>query len=340
MEAVSNESISYAMRNLDARAHFLSFNSPGSLLDWSFPAIELLMLAGALLGLMHALRMMQQGGSPAALYSFVAIFLYGLVIDVSSYYTVGNFWHGEFSVMLVWNRLPLYIALFYPALMYHCYMTIRRYRFAPLTEAASVGFYTGILYLIFDNLGPALNWWIWDRTSPVSQPLLDSVPLSSYHWLFLFTAALAYCLRKLVWDALDAGRTTRARVGVAVTPLATMLLGSLLFIPFNVFAYAIPGATWLAVATHAVSFFMAGYVFVLAYRRPTEPRDGLLLLFPLLWLAGHLYLYIAKHDKMLAVTADGLNVDGLAVGNLPAVAAAMAIGLAITLMSHPAGERP
>jgi hypothetical protein len=65
----------------------------------------------------------------------------------------------------------------------------------------------------------------------------------------------------------------------------------------------------------------------------------LLLLFPLLWLAGHLYLYIAKHDKILAVTADGLNVDGLAVGNLPAVAAGMVLGLAITLLSHSRAEK-
>ncbi len=334
MTTPGNESIAYAMRNLEARAHFLNFNSPTQLLDWSFPAIELLMLAGALLALMHALRLTRQSAAPAALYTFVAIFLYGLVMDVSSYYTVGNFWHGEFSVMLVWNRLPLYIALFYPALVYHCYMTIRRYGFDPFTEAVSVGFYTGLLYLIFDNLGPALNWWIWDRASPVSQPLLDSVPISSYHWLFLFTAALAYCLRKLVWDALAAGRTARAKAGVALTPLLTMLLGSLLFIPFNVFAYAVPGGVWVAVAIHALSFFLAGYCFVLRYRRPSAPCDALLLLFPLVWLASHLYLYIAKHDKMFAVTADGLNVDGLAVGNLPAVAAGMVLGLAITLLSH------
>jgi hypothetical protein len=47
-----------------------------------------------------------------------------------------------------------------------------------------------------------------------------------------------------------------------------------------------------------------------------------------------LYIFIAKYDKLFAVTPDGLNADGLAVGNLLVVIAAMIIGMAITLMSH------
>lgn len=107
----NNEQISYAIQNTAAREHFLTFNAPSKLLDWSHLAIEWIMILGALLALVHAIRTSKQTSSPSALYTFAGIFLYALVMDISSYYSVGNFWHGEFSVMLVWNRLPLYIAM-------------------------------------------------------------------------------------------------------------------------------------------------------------------------------------------------------------------------------------
>jgi hypothetical protein len=92
------------------------------------------------------------------------------------------------------------------------------------------------------------------------------------------------------------------------------------------------------VLIHAVSFFLAGYWFLLQYRKPVVPPDRLLMFFPVLWIVAHLYIYIAKYDKLWAVTADGLNVDGLAVGNLLVVGAAMIIGMTMTLLSHPAAK--
>ncbi len=328
------ELMAYAMRNTAAREHFLTFNSPSQLLDWSHLAIEWIMITGAVLALLHAIRVTRKTGIPSALYTFAGIFIYGLVMDISSYYSVGNFWHGEFSVMLVWNRLPLYIAMLYPALIYHSYMTIRRYDFPPVTEAVCVGFYSGIIYMIFDNLGPALNWWIWDRTNPFSQPLLNSVPLTSYHWLFLFNGALAFWLRTFAWDAIADKQWRKARIGIALTPVLTILLGGVLFIPYDLFVFVFKGMIQVSVFIHAATFFLAGYWFLLCYRKPTQPPDPLLMFFPVLWIFGHLYLYIAKYDKLWSVTQDGLNGDGLAVGNLLVVGAAMIIGMVITMLSH------
>lgn len=335
MEFTNNEKISYAMQNTAAREHFLNFNAPSQLLDWSHLAIETVMILGAVLAFIHAVRQSRQSGSPSALYTFAGIFVYGLVMDISSYYSVGNFWHGEFSVMLVWNRLPLYIAMLYPALIYHCYMTMRRYDFPRVTEAVCTGFYSGIIYMIFDNLGPSLNWWIWDRSSPFSQPLLNSVPLTSYHWLFLFNTALAFCLRTFAWDAVSERKLVKARVGILCMPVLTILLGGVLFIPYDLFLFAFKGTLAVSVLIHAISFFLAGYLFLVCYHKPKAPADPLLMFFPLLWIVAHLYIYIAKYDKLWAVTPDGLNADGLAVGNLLVVAAAMLIGTVMTILSHP-----
>lgn len=71
------------------------------------------------------------------------------------------------------------------------------------------------------------------------------------------------------------------------------------------------------------------------FRRPRVPRDRLLMIFPLVYVVGHLYIYIAKFDHYFAVDPAGLSQEGLAVGNLIAVVVAMVGSLAITFLSHP-----
>jgi len=339
-----NEHISYAMRNELATNSFIYFNPPSALKDWSFLAIEAILLIGCILTVVHAIRHSKKTASPAALYTLMAAFLYGLVMDIISYYTVENFWHGEFTVMFLYNRLPLYIALFYPTFMYHAYMTIRRYNFKPSVEAISVGFFAGLSYLIFDNLGPQLGWWIWDRSNPTTWPYVSSVPLTSYHWFFLFTAAFAFLARKICWDWPQQGKSTTAiYLGITAIPVATIVLGAILFIPYNIFSKNMPPwdmAPWaanfgLASLTHALAFFAAGLVFLFNYRRPTESRDNVLILFPLLYLAGHLYMYIAKFDLFFSLSPTGLTQEGLAIGNPIAAVVAIIASTAIVLLSHP-----
>lgn len=325
MDTSLAEQLSYAMRNTEAREHFLWFNAPSQLQDWSFFIIELLMYSGALLALLHALRTRQHSGSPSALYTFIGIFLFGLVMDIGSYYTLVSFWHGEFSVMLVWNRLPLYIAMLYPALLYHSYMTVRRYGFAPVTEAVCTGFFTGILYMIFDNLGPSLNWWTWNRDVIYNQPFLNTVPLTSYAWMFLFSGALAYGLRLSAWDAVAAGHLRKARIGVACMPLFTIGVGMLLFLPYDLFLFVVPDTLPVAVMIHVLSFFAAAYWFLLHFRRPVLARDSLLMFFPLLWVTGLLCLYIAKQPVLAEV-------------NMWVVIAALVTGSVIILLSHPRND--
>ena len=329
-----SEPISYAMRNAEATQALVYFNAPSQLKDWSFLAIEAIVLGGFLLALAHAIRYYKREGSPSALLTLLGCFLYGLLIDITSYYTVENFWHGEFSVMFLYNRLPLYIALFYPAFMYHAYMTIRRYNFNPITEAVSVGFTGGLAYLIFDNLGPMLGWWIWETTDPTTFPYLNSVPMTSYHWFFLFTAAFALINRWVSWEWVAARKSCKLiGAGVLLQPLATCLVGVLLFVPYNVIAQA--ASLGLAAGFHALAFSLAGLVFLFNYRRPAAPRDKLLLVFPLLWCVGQLYIYIAKFDLYFSMSPNGLSHEGLAMGNLIAAVVAIVASVAIALLSHP-----
>ena len=337
------EHVSYAMRNTEATESFIYFNSPAQLHDWSYLAIEWIIYAGLICAIIHAIKYRKETGSSSALLTLLASFLYGLVMDILSYYTVENFWHGEFSVMFLYNRLPLYIACLYPAFMYHSYMTIRRYNFAPLTEAICTGFFAGVMYLIFDNLGPVLGWWIWDTTDPTTFPYVNSVPLTSYHWFFTFTAAFALINRYISWEWIIQGYSVK-KIALAhgAQPIATIFLGSLLFIPYNLFAKSSPPydlLPWdanfkMAAAVHVITFSLAAWLFLVKWRKPASKRDLLLMAFPFIYLVGHAYLYIAKFDQFFRVTPEGL-VDGLAIGNLIAVIIALAVSAVIVLITHP-----
>lgn len=342
-----NTHISYAMRNAEAVESFFSLNAPMSLLDWSHGVIELIFLAGFLLTIIHAVRHRRSTGSLSAVYTMAGAFAYGLVMDIISYYTVESFWHGEFTVMLVYNRLPLYIVFLYPTLIYHLIMTLRRYDFSPIVEAVSVGFFGGLMYLIFDNMGPQAGWWIWDMTAPSNQPFISSVPLTSYGWFFLYTGAFAWLSRKICLDWLAENRRPGLIVaGVVTLPVTTIVLGTILFAPYSILAKNVPPwnimlyrpSLGLATAVHLLSYTAAGMVFVFNFRRPYVGRDRLLMAFPLIYLTGMSYLYVAKFHLFFSAGSEGLSPAGFAMGNLVAAILAIIASMAIVLLSHSAQQ--
>jgi hypothetical protein len=303
----------------------ISVRSPSDA-DPTFLAIELLMLLGFGLAVAHAVRERRRTGRASALLTLAGCFAYGLVVDITAYYTVDSFRHGEFTVMFLNHRLPLYIALFYPAFLYPVFMTVRRFGFSPAVEALSVGFYGGVTYLVFDNLGPLLGWWTWDHDAELNQPFLSSVPLTSYQWFFLFTAAFAVVARRVCWDRYDGRSTRRAWLEVLAIPVLTYALGALVVVPFNVLV----AQHWYAADAFAYAAVLsaAGLAFLLSLRRVREPRDPLLMAFPLLWVAGLLCVYVATYDRTAGAPAG-------TVGNLFAVVAAMVASVAMTLIAHP-----
>ena len=88
------EHISYAMRNEEAAQALIYFNSPSSLLDWTHVAVEWIFIIGIFLTVGHAIRYSKKTGSASAIYTLTGALIYGLVMDILSYYTVENFWHA------------------------------------------------------------------------------------------------------------------------------------------------------------------------------------------------------------------------------------------------------
>lgn len=336
------------MRNEEATKAWFSFNSPNELLDWSHLAIECIIYAGVILAAIHAWRTYKSSGSPSAPLTLLACLLYGLLMDTLSYYTVENFWHGEFSVMLLFNKLPLYIAFLYPAIIYHAIMTIKRYDFPRYTEAIFTGFFAGFMYMIFDNLGPMVGWWIWDTSDPTTFPYISSVPLTSYAWMLLFTSAFTFINRKISWDWVGQGASTlKLAVAQIVQPIVTVFCGVMLFIPHNLFGKTSPPYDMLpwdanvqmATLLYLTIFSLVGWLFLMKWRKPKYERDALLMVFPYIYLAGLAYMYIAKFHLYFNASQEGLNQQGFAMSNLFVVVLALVITSAIVLLSHPVPER-
>jgi hypothetical protein len=254
-------------------APLVSVRDPLALASWTMPVVEVLMLAGAVAGLVHAVRWSRRRGDPTNLAIWLASCLYAVILEPPLYFpdrfgladSVGLiFVHNLFSVQFLQDRLPLYILALYPALTYLAYVLVQRTgvldRRHPLVGAACVAFVFQCFYEIFDQLGPQLRWWAWNPHAPSNTPWLASVPLTS---VAIFAGAspfgIALLTRLLVTRRVARGPASRWSmavriVGVAVLTPLTMMLFSL---PSGLLSLGRPHVTGQAIALWLVIAMLA-----------------------------------------------------------------------------------
>ncbi len=219
-EAVVRE-LGFSCRDVDP---VVSLNDPTALAHWTQPLLELVIITGAVLALVHAVRRLRREGDPTNLSLWFASLAYLAVTEPPLYFPEWFgldeiygfiFAHNEFTVQLMYDRLPLYIVAFYPAISALGYEVVRGLgvfaRRGPLVGAVGVAFVCQVFYEIFDHLGPQLRWWAWNvDNDQVNHPMLASVPMTS---MVLFASVsmgvLTYLVVRLVGPR-DAG-TRRAR---------------------------------------------------------------------------------------------------------------------------------
>ena len=197
-------------------------------LTWHFLLLELTVLTWAGLTLRHALRAHRRGDR-AALLTWVTILTYGVAMEGVSYTAVDNFAHGQFTVMFLGGKLPLYITAVYPVLLYTGIAVARALRLRPAAEAITAGALIVALDVPYDLAGPRAGWWRWFDTDPNIAYRWGGVPVTSFYWHLAFGAVLA---------ALTAFAARRARRPPPLWwafPLATLtiVLGVLAFTPFH-----------------------------------------------------------------------------------------------------------
>jgi len=325
---VSNAHLSYAMRNEEARQSLLFLNDPTQLMHWTMPLLECLMISGALLALAHAWKQLRSEGSPAYLYTWLATVCYGLIIEILSYNFVDNFWHGEFTVMLYYNHLPLYIMLLYPAALYPTFLLVKSFDlpaglWGRVQEACCMGFIAQMFYIPFDNLGPMLHWWVWDTEAPSLQPFWYSVPATSYLWMMTLSMSFYLVARWLLW-----GKTTRSALGWIGATVAVGLLtnvGSVAMqMPVTILGQSF-GLHFAAGALVVLMMLFNALVYWFCPRREGQALETRLLLFPIAWLAFFVVLYSYFSGDILAAYTQGRSHLGTPPGNIGLVALALAM---------------
>ncbi|MGD0556562.1 MAG: hypothetical protein ABSA93_16500 [Streptosporangiaceae bacterium] len=223
----------------------VTFRNPFHLENGTMPVLELLIIAGAVFAFVHAWRRWRRDGDPVNISLWFASVVYLMVTEPPLYFPewfglekyVGFiFMHNVFTVQFMFDRLPLYIVAFYPAisqLAYELARTLRVFeRRGILAGSLAVAFACQVFYEIFDQLGPQLKWWAWNPANKVvNQPMFASVPMNS---MVLFASvsfgAMTYLVVRLV-GARGSRGTLRGRqiawrtfVAGALTPLAMMIV--------------------------------------------------------------------------------------------------------------------
>jgi hypothetical protein len=216
---------------------FIHLRNPLALTNWTLPVLEVMMVTGAVMALVHAIRRLRREGDPTNLALWFATVVYLFVIEIPLYFPdvfgvqsqLGTvFAHNVFTVQFLFDRLPLYIVALYPAVVSLAFEIVRslgvfRER-GIVVGAVCVGFVHHCLYEVFDQLGPQLHWWAWNGANPINHPMLATVPMTS---VFIFATlgpiVVTVLVLRIVGNA-DSGLAWRTLLAGALVPIGVAVL--------------------------------------------------------------------------------------------------------------------
>lgn len=188
----------------------------------------------ALLSLIHAIR-----SGPRALLLWISGLGHGLVTESLCYFLpdIDNFWHQQSMVMFLNRRLPLYIALFYPSVLYTANTAVDRLGLAFVAQPFAAALADLIIDFPFDIMGVKLLWWTWHDTDPNVFDRSYSVPWTSYIFHMTFTSSFSF-LFNISWKYVVGDqrltliqKTIRFLCCFVLVSLLSMPLGVIQFIP-------------------------------------------------------------------------------------------------------------
>jgi hypothetical protein len=299
----------------------VSVHNPSDLAHWSMPILELLIIAGAVFALVHAVRR-YRAGDPINLAMWFAPLVYLFVVEPPLYFPEWFglderfgfiFAHNIFTVQFMWDRLPLYIIAIYPALTQLAYELVRvlgifRHRGA-LAGSVAVAFVCQVFYEIFDQLGPQLKWWAWNDVE-VNHPALASVPMNS---MLLFASVsfgvLTYLVVRLHWPLF-----WRVLAAGVLSPLAMAVAG----VPAGLFSGNLTAQAWVIGIELGLVWLAGAWVIVTHLRRrgaeKAEPMTAFAQIYPAAYLVVMAVLWVGALPAFLDATA-GMTADGTPIGS-------------------------
>ena len=338
MSVTCDEAAEALTRDLGFSCHdvdpVVSFHNPADLASWTMPVLELLVIGGAVFALVHAVRRLRRESDPTNLALWFASLAYLAVTEPPLYFPEWFgldqvygfiFAHNEFTVQFMYDRLPLYIVAFYPAISALAYEVVRSLgifaRRGALAGAVAVAFVAQIFYEIFDHLGPQLQWWAWNPDNiQVNQPMLASVPLNS---MVLFASVSIGFLTYLVVRWVGPSDPPRSRLALtgrtvaagALTPLGMLVAG----IPSSLFGGDSPDTTaqaWILGAELGLVWVAGAWILVREARSASErlPLNRFVAVFPAAFLLVLAILWLTALPQYLAAQ-DGVTEAGTPIGS-------------------------
>jgi hypothetical protein len=303
----------------------VSVNNPADLYSWTQPVLELLVVGGAVFAFVHAFRRLRSGdGTPLAL--CLGSLLYLGITEPPLYFPEWFgldkvygfiFAHNEFTVQFMYDRLPLYIVAFYPAIILLAYELVRALGVFAARGAAigalAVAFVAQVFYEIFDHLGPQLKWWAWNTDNlQVNQPMFASVPMNS---MVLFASVSLAFLTYVVVRMERFPLAVRVLVAGVLTPPA-MAVAS---IPSSLFGGDIPGIgrnvttqAWILGAELALIWLVGAWIVL---RHGTaQPMSPFVIVYPAAFLVVHGVIWLSALPQFLAAE-NGLTAAGTPIGS-------------------------
>ncbi|RSM70797.1 hypothetical protein DMH04_44110 [Kibdelosporangium aridum] len=317
----------------------VSFRFPWDLTNWTMPLLELLIIGGAVLALVHAVRRYREG-DPVNLALWCASLVYLFVTEPPLYFPEWFgldelygfiFAHNQFTVQFMWDRLPLYIVAFYPVISQLAYELVRslgifRHR-GPLAGSVAVAFACQVFYEVFDHIGPQLKWWAWNMDNRiVNHPAMASVPMNS---MLLFASvsmgAMTYLVVRLARGRLLALRILLAGV---LTPPTMAIAG----IPSSLFSGNATAQAWVLGIELALLWVVGAWIVIAHSAGTREPLSAFVRFYPAAYLAGMAVFWISALPDYLAAD-DGVTSDGTPIGNgLYALACFIGAGLLLAAL--------
>lgn len=334
MSATCDEAAEVVTRGLGFNCHdvvpVVSVRNPVGLDNWTQPVLEVLIIGGAIAALILAIRRLRDG-DPINISLWFASLAYLAITEPPLYFPEWFgldeiygfiFAHNQFTVQFMWDRLPLYIIAFYPAITALSYEVVRAFgvfaRRGALVGAVCVAFVAQVFYEIFDHLGPQLKWWAWNADNmDVNHPMMASVPMKSM--LLFASVSLAfttYLVVRWVGGRRLSGPSLTARTVVAgvLTPLGMVLFG----VPSAIFGGDTPNITaqaWVLGIQLGLVWLLGAWFLLRDARMPTtEPLGRFVTVFPAAFLLVHAVFWLSALPDFVDAK-NGLTSEGTPVGS-------------------------
>jgi hypothetical protein len=298
----------------------VSLHNPFDLASGTMPVLEVVVIAGAVWALVHAIRR-HRAGDPVNLAIWCASLVYLFVTEPPLYFPewfgLDNqygfiFAHNIFTVQFMWDRLPLYIVAIYPAMSQLVYEVVRvlgvfRTRGA-LAGSVLVAFVCQVFYETFDQLGPQLRWWAWnDANTDVNHPALASVPMPN----MLLYASVSFGVLTFLCVKVGGSLLRRVLVAGLLTPLSMALFG----IPSGLFSGHVTAQAWVLGIELGLVWAAGLWLLADAARhRETEPMTPFARVYPATYLLAMAGLWLVALPAFLQAER-GVTSDGAPVGS-------------------------